>query len=334
MPVLSRPAILLASATVAAGLLVAPSAAYAADTTTTLTKAEMKAAVAAVEVATDTVAAQGWTSDLDLSGTFGGTTMSGWQKITIDREHGLLAAAFAVDGETESRVFLDEGSGTYTSAGDDSRTRAALKMMGRSSMTFVFTADSTLTLEDDGPTPVELVAPSVSAGTRTLHDDGSADLVFTGEAVGTVTLHTDATSVLRSASTVLKEEEMSLSTSIDYGYGPQTVTLPSAGETIDPATMIKGLVYLDMAGLVRNAAVAGAADTRRAAKGGKVKVATLRKLVRRGAAETNEFNGGIEVVKVKNVTSGVRVSATNPWTKKTVAYTVKASGKKVLVKKV
>jgi hypothetical protein len=34
MPVLSRPAILLAAASVAAGILVAPAAAYAAETTT------------------------------------------------------------------------------------------------------------------------------------------------------------------------------------------------------------------------------------------------------------------------------------------------------------
>ncbi|MFC4070973.1 hypothetical protein [Actinoplanes subglobosus] len=334
MSVLSRPAILLASATVAASLLVAPSAAFAADTTTDLTTAGMKAAVAAVEVATETAAAQGWTSDLDLSVDLGGTTASGWQTTTTDTEHGLLSAAFAVDGQGESKVFLAEGSGTYASAGDDSRTRAALKMMGRSSVGFVFTADAELTLEHDGPTPLQLVASSISAGTKTVHDDGSTDLVFTDSTMGTVTLHADASSVLRSATTALKEEDMSLSTSVDYGYGPQTVTLPAAGETIDSATMTKGIAYLDMAGLVRNAAVSGAADTRRAFKGAKVKVATLRKLVRNDAAETNYLNGGIEVVKVKNVTSGVRVWATNPWTKKTVAYTVKASGKKVLVKKV
>jgi hypothetical protein len=334
MSVLSRPAILLASASVAAGLLVAPAAAYAADTTTELTASEMKAAVAAVAAATDTAAAQGWKSDLDLSITFGGSTATGWQTITTDPVHGLLTASFAVQGQPETSVFLDEGSGGYESVGDDSRTKAALKMIGRPGATFAFTADPTLTLEDDAPTPLELVSPAVGAGTKTLHDDGSIDLTVKDTSVGTVTLHADASSVLTAASTEFSEDEATITTSLDYQYGPQSVTLPSADVTVDAKTLTKGIAYLDMAGLVRNAAVSGAADTRRAAKGGKVKVATLRKLVRRDAAETNASAGNVEVVKVKNITSGVRVSATNPWTKKTVAYTVKASGKKVLVKKV
>ncbi len=41
MSVLTRPAVLLATASLAAGLLVAPGAAHAADTTSTLTAAQM-----------------------------------------------------------------------------------------------------------------------------------------------------------------------------------------------------------------------------------------------------------------------------------------------------
>lgn len=337
MSVLSRPAILLVSATVAAGLLVAPAAAYAADTTTELSAAQMKAAVEAVAAATDTASAQGWTSDLDLSLTLGGTTATGWQTVVTDREHGLLTASFAVQGQPTASVFLDEGAGGYESISDDSRSKAALKMIGRPTATFTFTADPSLTLADDAPTPLELVSPAAAegagSGTKTLHDDGSADYTFRDSTIGTVTLRTDASSVLTSASTEFKEDEATLSQQLDYTYGPQTVTLPEAGVTVDAKTFTKGLAYLDMSGMVRNAAVSGAADTRRAAKGGKVKVATLRKLTRRDASETNQAAGGVDVVKVKNITSGVRVYATNPWTKKSVAYTVKASGKKVLVKK-
>ncbi|BEL07593.1 hypothetical protein Q0Z83_057840 [Actinoplanes sichuanensis] len=337
MSVLSRPAILLASASVAAGLLIAPAAAYAADTTTDLSAAQMKAAVQAVAAATDTASAQGWASDLDLNITFGGTTATGWQTIVTDREHGLLTASFAVQGQPATSVFLDEGAGGYESISDDSRTKAALKMIGRPTATYTFTADPTLTLADDAPSPLELVSPvagaGTGAGTKTVHDDGSVDYVFTDTTVGTVTLHTDASSVLTAASTEFKEDEATLSQQIDYRYGPQTVTLPEAGTTVDAKTFAKGLAYLDMSGMVRTAAVSGAADTRRAAKGGKIKVATLRKLVRRDASETDQAAGGVDVVKVKNITSGVRVYATNPWTKKSVAYTVTASGRKVLVKK-
>ncbi|WP_433795450.1 hypothetical protein [Actinoplanes sp. CA-252034] len=333
MSVLSRPAILLVSASVAAGLLVAPAAAYAADTTTDLSASQMKAAVAAVAAATDTAAVRGWASDLDLDLTIRGRTATAWQKTATDPEHGLLAASFAMDGQPASSVFLDEGAGFYRSVEDDSRITAALTMIGRPTATFVFTPDTDLTLKKDGPAPLDLVTTSVSAGTRTLHDDGSADLTFTDEQLGVVTLHADAASVLTTASTASKDDEQTLSMSVDYAYGPQLVTLPAADVTVDDKTLAKGVAYLDMARLVRESAVNGAASTRRASKGGKVKVATLRKLVRRDAAQSNWYAGDVQVVKVKNITAGVRVHATNPWTKKTVAYTVKASGKKVLVKK-
>ncbi|GIE78258.1 hypothetical protein Aph02nite_42080 [Actinoplanes philippinensis] len=333
MSVLSRPAILLASAAVAAGLLVAPAAAYAADTTTDLSASEMRTAVAAVAAATGTAAEQGWKSDLDLTVALGGRTATGRQSIVADPQHGLMGVSSALEDTPVASVFLDEGSGVYSSLPEDSRTEAALTMMGRPAATFAFTAAPTLTLKNDGPAPMDVVVTSVGAGKRTLHDDGSADLTFADPVMGAVTLHVDASSVLTAAESTLDEEDANLSVSVGYGYGPQTVTLPTADETVQAGTLAKAVAYVEMSGLVRDSAVTGAADTRKAAKGGKVKVATLRKLVRRDADRVND-SVNVDVVKVKNITAGVRVSATNPWTKKTVAYTVKASGKKVVVKKV
>ena len=56
-------------------------------------------------------------------------------------------------------------------------------------------------------------------------------------------------------------------------------------------------------------------------------VSSVRKHVRRQATT---FNASVKVkmVKVADVRGGVLVSATNPWTGKTVDYTVKASDRK------
>lgn len=61
-------------------------------------------------------------------------------------------------------------------------------------------------------------------------------------------------------------------------------------------------------------------------------MASVRNLVRRAAAAANG-QAGAAVVQIKDINAGVRVYATNPWTRKSVAYTVTAAGKKVVVKK-
>lgn len=110
------------------------------------------------------------------------------------------------------------------------------------------------------------------------------------------------------------------------------MTLPSAAVTVDAATLAKAKAYLTMPASVKKAATKGASHTRTAAKGKKVKVASLRKIVRQDAAAVNKALG-VTLVKTKNIAGGIRVYATNPWTHKTVAYTVKASKKKVIIKK-
>ncbi|MEU4238218.1 hypothetical protein [Actinoplanes sp. NPDC026619] len=87
-----------------------------------------------------------------------------------------------------------------------------------------------------------------------------------------------------------------------------------------------------MPGAVKTAVTRGVADARTAAHGGTVKVSSLRKLVRRDSAAVNAREGAA-IVKVTTISQGVQVSATNPWTKKTISYVVKASGRKIIVKK-
>ncbi|MEU4620971.1 hypothetical protein AB0G04_13460 [Actinoplanes sp. NPDC023801] len=336
MPVLSRPAILLAAASVAAGLLVAPGAAHAgagttAETATELSAAEMKAAVAAVAEATEAAGATGWAARADFSISAGGNSLTGWQRLRIDRVRWAADSTFALSGQAESRSVLKQGAGVYDPVADG-MGRSALKMMGRPAVRYVFEADPSVTLDKAAPGPVELAAPTVGAGTRTVHEDGTIDYRFSEPTVGDVTLHTDVSSVLTSAESDLSDDGLTVSMAIGYTYGEQDVAVPAAGETIDAKTLAAGVAYLGMAGTVKSAATGGAADTRKAAKGGTVKVATLRTLVGRKAAAANR-SAGVAMVKVKNITAGVRVYATNPWTKKSAAYTVKASGKKVVTKK-
>ncbi|GIE32390.1 hypothetical protein Ait01nite_054350 [Actinoplanes italicus] len=355
MPVLSRPAILLAAATVAAGLLVAPGAALAtpstpaatlaspaatlaspgtalaAETTTELTAAEMKAAIATVTEATVAAGAKGWAAQGGFSISAGGSSLTGWQRLRMDRVRWVADSTFAITGSPESRSVLKQGAGIYDPVGDG-MSRSALKMMGRPAVQYVFEADKSVTLDKAAPGPVELAAPTIAAGTRTVHEDGTTDYRFSDPTVGDVTLHADGSAVLTAAESSLTDDGLTVSMEIDYNYGEQDVPVPVAGETIDAKTLTTGIAYLNMASSVKYAATDGAAATRKAAKGGKIKVATLRKLVGKEAAAANK-SAGAAVVKVKNITSGVRVHATNPWTKQSVAYTVKASGKKVVVKK-
>jgi hypothetical protein len=331
MPVLSRPAILLAAASVVAGLLVAPGTAWAADSTTELTAAEMKAAVAAVTGATVAAGATGWAAEAGFSISTVGSSLTGRQRLRMDRVHWVADSTFTLAGQAESRSVLEQGAGIYDPVGEG-RGPSALKMMGRSGVRYVFEADASVSLDKSVPGPVELAAPTVGAGTKTVHEDGTTDYRFKDPSVGEVTLHADASSVLTAAETALDDDGLTVSMEIDYSYGAQDVPVPAPAVTIDAKALATGIAYLDMAAHVKYTANAGAADTRKAAKGGKIKVATLRKLVGKEAAAANKA-AGAAMVKVKNITSGVRVHATYPWTKQSVAYTVKASGKKVVVKK-
>ncbi|MEV0901484.1 hypothetical protein [Actinoplanes sp. NPDC049802] len=331
MSVLTRPAVLLASAAVAAGLLVAPGAAYAADTTTQLTAAEMKAALEKVSAASDTAAAEGWKGAAGYRFTESGKSVTGTETITADRTHGLLSDVFAVDGFGATTLVLDEGDGVYQSISGGPQVDA-LKMMGRSAVKYVFVADKTVSLEDSAPDPGDLVEDYAVAGTRTAHEDGSAHYAFTAGDGVSITLHVGADAVLTGTDATMTEDGGTSEVSLDYSYGPQTVHKPAAAETIDHKTLATGVAYLTMPETVKRAASLGAADTRKAAKGRKVNVTTLRRVVRADASAVNSY-AGVAMVKVKNVSGGVRVFGTNPWTKKTVTYSVKASGKKVVVKK-
>jgi hypothetical protein len=337
MSVLTRPAALLATAAVAAGLIAAPGAAYATGTVTQLTAAEMAAALAQVSTASATASAGGWRAEITYTSPQAGG--SGSETVVHDPVHGRYSDSFAVQGGTATQLFLVDGRGHYEPV-ESSRQRAALKMMGRPAVTYVFTPDRTLDLAEFvaelAPSPANLAGDDYEVGgSRTAHDDGSAHYTLTEEmadATAELTLNVSAGGILTGVhASVAGDAENTSGTTLAYTYGSQTVTLPGTSAWVAAATLADGVAYLDMTNAVKRAVTAGAADTHKAANGGRVKVSTLRKLVRRDAAAVNRA-AQANLVEVKDVTGGVRVYATNPWTKATVAYTVKASGKKVVVK--
>lgn len=320
---------LLVAASLAAGLVVNSTAAYAADTTTNLTKDEMTAVVTAVSTASTAGSKTGWRANETL---VPGPSTSSTEIFALDPVGG-IGLLTVVDVFAEYAV---QHKGTYRSEAYDTTARAAVKMIGRPGVRYVFTADKKLTLDHwakRAHSPANVLDDySIAAGTKTVHDDGSTDYAYISPNGGTdifVTLHVDAAGLL---ATVSDDIPGFLRYTAAYTYGAQKITPPAAAVTVDSVTLAKAEAYLTMADRVKAAATNGAAHTRKAAKGKTVKVASLRAIVRKDAGAVNK-SAGVAMVKVVNVAGGVRVSAINPWTHKSVAYTVKASGKKVIVKK-
>ncbi len=322
---LSRSVLLAATVSLAGGVLTAPGAAYAADTTTQLSATQMVVALEPVTIATTAATKDGWTTAMTLTGDFSGSASH-----VVDPSRGIAYERFHL-GDFHDNAYTVAGKGRYQSLSDP-KSRAAVKMMGRPAVKYAFTSDPSLTLaehlENSIPTPVTVLTDDVHhPGTKTVHDDGSTDyaMVVSG---ATVTLRVSPAGTLSGAhSQVGGTDAMTLT----YTYGPQTVTVPAADAVIGEAQLARGVWYVDMPAHVKQVSRSGAAQARRAARGGTVKVASLRRIVRH---EVSTFNtkAQLKMIRVKDVRRGVRVYATNPWTHKTVSYTVTASGKKVVVR--
>ncbi|HWS36891.1 MAG TPA: hypothetical protein VN408_29640 [Actinoplanes sp.] len=331
MSVTTRPAVLLATAAFAAGLLTAPAPAWAADTTTPMTAAQMRSALRAVGAASQQAGAGGWRGVTDFRMTSDGTTVTIKDTVTVDPVQGRFGEVTSVSGYGTESTYAAAGRGAWIQTG--SIEVKALKMMGRPEVKYMFDADRNLKLDEfvrkSAFDTASLIEYYSLPGTRTVHDDGSIDYKVTeNEQKSTIVVHTTAASVL----TGMEMTSTGANATIGFTYAAQTVELPAAAVTLDIATVNKGVAYLGMTGTVKTTAQQGAASTRKAAKGRTVKVTTLRKLVRKEATAANRFSG-TTLVKINDISGGVRVHATNPWTKQTVAYSVKASGRKVVVKK-
>ncbi|MFI7596652.1 hypothetical protein [Actinoplanes sp. NPDC049681] len=320
----SRSVLLLAAVSLAGGLSIAPGAAYAADTTTQLSAAQMAAALKPVATASTAAAEGGWRADVAITG----DSVPGTASYVVDPSHGIAYEQMRIAGSQRAGYAI-AGKGFYRTL-PDRTSRAAVKMMGRPTVKYVFTPDSTLTLakhlKDDAPTPAAVLSDDIDhAGTKTVHDDGSVDYVQAVDGQ-TVTLHVSPAGTLSGA----RAEADSFAMTLTYTYAPQTITPPAANSVIGEAQLKRGVWYVQMPAVVKQISYAGAAEARSAARGSTVKVASLRKAVRRVGSMFNT-KAQLKMINVKDVRRGVRVSATNPWTHETVSYVITASGKKAAV---
>src|SRR5690349_18606963 len=102
MLVLSRGALLAATASLAAGVLAGPAVAYAADTSAQLSADEMSAALKAVGTASAQAAANGWKATVKVSG----GQVSGTEFYAVDPAGGVAFERSAFDGEATSRYVV------------------------------------------------------------------------------------------------------------------------------------------------------------------------------------------------------------------------------------
>jgi hypothetical protein len=323
-----RPALLLATAAVSAGMLTVPGAAFAADTTTQLTAAQMSTAIQAVARTTGTTAAKGWAGSFTLTA----GKSSGSASFVTDPVGGRAYVKLALPGQSGT-TFAVAKQGVYETL-TTAKQKAAVKMMRRPSVRYVFTAKPTLNLtswvrENSADPAALLVEDAAYAGTKVEHDDKSATYKYSDGDEGTFTLEVSAAGVLTSTKIVY---EGFLTAAYSWKYGAQHVTPPAAGQTIGSATLAKGVAYVNLRADVQKLTKKSAADVRTAANKHVVRVSVLRKVVKRDVATFNK-SAQAKIVAVTNITGGVRLSARNPWTGVKVVYTIKASGKKVVVTK-
>ncbi|WIM97346.1 hypothetical protein ACTOB_000855 [Actinoplanes oblitus] len=324
-----RPALLLATASVTAGLLTAPAAAFAADTTTQLTASQMSAALKTVAGSTGASAAKGWAGSFRMTSERQG---SGSGTFVTDPAGGRAYTRIDVPYQHETQYAVAR-KGVYTSL-STAREKAAVKMMRRPSVKYVFAARPSLNItswtRDNSADPSTVLTDDTEyAGTKVTHTDNSATYRFDDDDEGAYTYEVSAAGVLTSAKISYSSY---MTVAFTWRYGAQHVTLPTTAQTIGSATLDKGLAYLDLGTDVRKLAKKSAADVRVAANKHTVRVSVLRKVVKRDVTRFNQ-DAKVKVVAVTTVTGGVRISARNPWTGVKVAYTIKASGKKVVVTK-
>jgi hypothetical protein len=324
----SRPALLLASASLAAGVLTAPSPAFAADTTTSLTKTQMAAALKGVATTTAAAAEMGW------GGTYKVTlnTISGSAKFAVDPTGGRAYYELNIDRQI-SAGYAVANKGSYDSLSTREEFNA-VKMIGRPAAKYVYTTNPKLDLNDwvaaNEPRPTTFLTEDTGyAGTKTAHDDGTSTYSFKTVDDTVNTFQVSAEGQLQSFTT---KYGSFMNATLAYHYGPQTVSLPPVGQTVSRASLTKALAYVNMPAELKEVATRSAALTKKSARGKTIKVAALRKTAK-SVASAHNSSVRIKVVSVKDIKGGARISAKNPYTGQTVTYTIKAAGKKVVVKR-
>ncbi|GAA2669605.1 hypothetical protein [Actinoplanes palleronii] len=348
---LFRALLLATTASLAAGALAAPAAALAAGTTTSLSSAEMAAALKAVAATTATAEIPGYAGDVtatfdSFSTTAVTTTLlhhpallkatatgrqTGSVRFVADPAHGRGSFRSVIAGDGVTIGYGVGGKGEYVYLADPAE-RAAARMAGLPAARYVFQPDPKLTLDtwagQNAPAPSDLIVQDPRhPGTRTVHDDGSADYTYTTDSA-TITYSADAGGVATGCTVA----SPAIDETFVFQYGAQSVTLPPSTQVISRATLTKALAYRTMARSVARVAGDITALVEEKAHGRNVTVTGVRKW---GRVVVTGFNRSVEftMVTVRNSARGVRIGAKNPYTGATSAYLVKAWGKHAVARK-
>lgn len=325
-------ALMLAAASLT--VLGSHSPAFAAETRTDLTTTDMTTALAQVAAHSAAAAEQGWKGINNF--TLG--KASGTNEVRVDTEAGIVVERLT-SPTLAGVTYASAGKGMYEGL-FDSRSKAVVKMTGRTGTGYLFTSKKSLTVASflDGtfaptrtPPPAKADTNAHEAGTKISNPDGTTDYeIFLSEHSMTLTFHVSTAGALTGIDSISTD----VNSSITYTYGKQSVLLPPASQSISRTELRLGSEYLNMSRAAEHAryvADTGATATRRAAKGRTVKVTRLRTQLR-ATAKKHNTNIKMNIVKIRDVKGGVRVYVKNPWTKAARAYTVKVSGTKVVVK--
>lgn len=347
-----RSSALLASAALVTAIAAAPCAAFADDTTTppatttgttTITTDDLVAALEAAVQPTTEAEKAGWS----VQGT---VHQNGQALVKVSAIYALTRGSLSAG--SQGPVIQAEHSGTYITVAalaaevPGLNLRRSLKAIGRASAQWVFMpekkvdlltgVDGLLTDVVPDAALATLVDPKqttiTGAPTQTVADDGSTTYQFTATdsdeetVAGTVTIGADGAIAELDAATATEEDAST------FAYGTQHVALPAARATVTIDQLVTGSILADLPSAVHEIAVETADRAKKKAHKHAVKAAAIRSAA--GAiAKSFDRVLGVKAVTTRAIAGGVRITGTDRHIHSRVSYTVKAAGKKAVVRR-
>lgn len=344
---LRRPSALLLSSALVLGAMTAPTAAFGdATSKTTITVDDVLTALVEARTATKAAATDGWDDHVD-DVQLGGATSTA--ELAYDATDGRGSLSGQDDGETFQMIMVDHGGSyesiaSYRGRGSAERYRRALTMIGHPDATWVHEPAAPDVANQDfgaafGPSYIlEVLTNSEESkisGTPTVSTaaDGSSTYSLTVMLTdlgdhGSMTLTVGTDGVLTADSSDFDGEQ----SSSRYTYGPQAVPLPDPSDAVSAHDLDRALTLLDMrsdarmiAGEVRIYAIKNRHPHLSNAQ-------TIRRYAKSDARMMNGMYGGT-VFAEHDIARGARITATNPFTHAKVVFTVRATGKRVVVRR-
>ncbi len=325
-------------AVVTTATLVSTSTSAFATTVTTLDRAAFLAELSTVAKVTAASEQTGWRQALSFtvgSGAAAGSAPTPTATTAYDPTTQRVLETTSGLSRTDTTI-AQVGRGTWTDLSTDSQTTAELKLLGRPGATYVldpsWSAEVASVRKQAGSTQIGDVPTSVTSAVKTVEDDGTITYAVTETDPGTgtagpvtahLTIHTAADGVLLGESFDVSEpasssSASSLNGSVTITYGPQTIDVPAASDTVSKAALNRAINAINLRSIV---SMAGDRVARASA--------TMARHAHRTIVPADIVLAARQVVKgapvhitVTAVKGGVRLSSVNPFTHATVSSTV------------